>query len=263
MMKKCWMMLMALLLCAGLGTAMADDIPLGAGDTVKISVYDHPDLALETRVSEAGMISFPLIGEVLVGGLPATAAERKIAGLLQRGGFLKNAQVNIIVTAAQSQQISVLGAVTRPGRYPIDGRRSMIDILALAGGTITEGSDSVTLLRTRNGKIEKQNIDVIETVRTADIRKNPELMAGDILYVERAPHFYIYGEIQRAGSYRLERGMTVIQALAIGGGLSARGTERGVRIKRRNAAGVLQELTVDHNDLVQADDVVYIRESLF
>jgi polysaccharide export outer membrane protein len=263
MMKKCWMIATVLLLNLWAGNVMAADVPVGAGDVLRISVYEHPDLSLETRVSEAGSITYPLIGEVRVSGMPAAAVEKKIADLLSRGGFLKNAQVNLIVTMAQSQQISVLGQVARPGRYPVEGRRTLIDLLALAGGATPDGSDVITLIRNRNGKVEKDNVDLMQSVRTADVRLNPELAAGDIVYVERAPRFYIYGEIQKPGAYRLERDMTVLQALSIGGGLSARGTERGVRIKRRDASGVLQEMTVQHNDPIKTDDVVYVRESLF
>ena len=89
------------------------------------------------------------------------------------------------------------------------------------------------------------------------------MRSDDLVYVERAPRFYIYGEVQRAGAYRLERIMTVIQALSVGGGLTQRGTERGLRIQRRDAEGNLQILTVNPSDLIQPDDVIYIRESLF
>jgi polysaccharide export outer membrane protein len=83
------------------------------------------------------------------------------------------------------------------------------------------------------------------------------------VFVERAPKFYIYGEVQKPGSYRLERNMTVLQVLAVGGGLTARGTERGMRIKRRDADGKLTEIKTNKEDLVQVDDVIYVKESLF
>jgi polysaccharide export outer membrane protein len=262
-MKKYWIAVMALLLSTWISNVLAADVPLGPGDVLKISVYDHPDLSLETRVSEAGRISFPLIGEVVVGGISSAAAEKKIAGRLKDGSFIRNPQVNIIVAVMQSQQVSVLGQVNRPGRYPLDGRRSVTDILALAGGVNADASDTVTLVRTRNGKADKQVIDLIEMVRSGDMKQNPELRAGDVVYVERAARFYIYGEVQRPGTYRLERNMTVSQAISVGGGLSQRGTERGVRLKRRDANGVIQEISAKQDDLIRVDDVVYVRESLF
>lgn len=250
-----------LALCAGFVSAA--EVLLGPSDVVKVLVYGHADLALETRISETGSITFPLIGEVSVGGLSTSAAEKKVAKLLEQGGFIKNPQVNIIVTLLQSQLVSVLGQVAKPGRYPIDGKRRLTDILALAGGVLTDGADSVILLRVKEGVSKKEIIDLVDVMRDGDAKKNVELIGNDVIYVERAPRFYIYGEVQRAGAYRLERDMTVLQALSSSGGLSARGTERGIRIKRRNAAGALEIIQAKHDDLLRADDVVYVQESLF
>ncbi|MES2260805.1 MAG: polysaccharide export protein EpsE [Pseudomonadota bacterium] len=256
-----WMMLS--LLALTLRTAGAVEIVLGAGDVLKVSVYGSPDLALETRVSDTGTITFPLIGQVAVGGLPVPVAEKKIADLLEGGGFVKKAQVNILVTMIQSQQVSVLGQVTRPGRYPMDGKRKLMDMLAQAGGIGLEGGDTVSVIRTRNGRTTREVVDIIEMVHSGDFAHDYELAADDVLYVERAPRFYIYGEVLRPGPLRLERNMTVLQALSAGGGLTPRGTERGMRIKRRDASGKLQVIDAKHDDLVQVDDVVYVKESLF
>jgi polysaccharide export outer membrane protein len=95
------------------------------------------------------------------------------------------------------------------------------------------------------------------------MKQNIELTGSDVVYVDRAARFYIYGEVQRPGQFRLERGMTVLQALSVGGGLTLRGTERNIRIKRRDAGGNLQVLTAKHDDLIQVDDVVFVQESLF
>lgn len=243
--------------------APAADVQLGPGDVIKISVYGNPDLSLETRISEAGNITFPLVGEVTIGGLATADAEKKISELLEKGGFIRKAQVNLIVTQLQSQQLSVLGQVNRPGRYPVDGRRNIADILALAGGVSTDGGDFITIIRVRDGKTTKELIDFVELMKSGDTKKNIELMSGDIIYVDRAPRFYIYGEVQRPGTFRLERNMTVVQALSVGGGLTPRGTERGMVIKRRNEKGGVDVLHPQPTDLLQADDVLQISESLF
>ena len=262
-MKKIILWLMALMIALSASAASAADVLLGPGDVVKVSVFGNPDLNLETRVSEAGSISFPLIGEVAIGGLAVAAAEKKIAGLLESGGFLRKPQVNLIVTVLQSQQVSVLGQVNRPGRYPIDGKRTLTDILASAGGVGAEGGDTITLIRTRDGKTTKENVDLLDMMHSGDMNKNFDLSNNDVVYVERAPRFYIYGEVQRPGFFRLERNMTVLQALSAGGGLTPRGTERGIRIKRRDATGKLDVLDAQMDDVVRVDDVVYVRESLF
>ena len=254
---------LGLLLTLAAGAARAADLPLGAGDVLKVSVYGNPDLNLETRVSEGGNISFPLVGQVAVSGLAPEAAEQKIAALLDSGGYVKKPQVNIIVTAVQSQTVSVLGQVNRPGRYPIEGRRSLMDLLAMAGGIAADGGDKVSLIRKRNGATTRDEIDVVHMMRAGAMDGDYQVTGSDVVFVERAPKFYIYGEVQRPGAFRLERAMTVTQALSAGGGLSARGTERGLLIKRRDAQGQLQTIRAQQNDLIQVDDVVYVKESWF
>jgi len=249
-----------------IGNAIAGEVResvLGPGDALKIFVYGNPDLTTEAKVSESGNITFPLLGEILVDGLTPSAAERKIARLLESRDILRKPQVNIVTSSLQSQMVSVLGYVRNQGRYPIEGKRSLTDILAMAGGVLPDGGELVILIRSDGSKFVKEVIDFIDMVRSGDLSRNPNVRSDDLIFVERAPRFYIYGEVQRAGVYRLERSMTVMQALSVGGGVTQRGTERGLRIQRRDAEGNLQILTVKSNDLVQPDDVIYIRESLF
>ncbi|MYM32518.1 polysaccharide export protein EpsE [Duganella sp. CY15W] len=259
-MKK-WLAALAMLTL--FGAAHAADAVLGPGDVLKISVYGSPDLATDTRVSDAGTITFPLLGPVEVNGLTASGAESKISSLLESGGFVRKPQVNILITQIQNQQVSVIGQINRPGRYPIEGKRTVLDMLAVAGGISADGGDTVALIRKRNGTTTREVIDIIGMVRSGELSSNIEVSANDVLYVERAPRFYIYGEVQRPGPFRLERAMTVLQALSAGGGLTPRGTERGLTIKRRDANGKQQVIDAKQDDLVQNDDVVYIKESLF
>lgn len=252
------------LLAAGaFATSLAVAAPLGAGDVVKVSVYGSPDLSLETRIAEDGKLAYPLIGDVQVEGLEPPAAERRIATMLAAGGYLKRPQVNLLVVSMQSQQVSVLGNVMRPGRYPMEGRRSLLDVLALAGGINPEGGDVAVIVRKRDGAPAKEVVNVPDMVRSADLSQNVQLSGGDVVYIERAPKFYIYGEVQRPGVYRLERNMTVVQALSTGGGLNQRGTERRMRIKRRDERGILHEVSVRQDDILLPDDVIYVKESLF
>jgi len=319
---------------------------LGPGDLVRISVYGSPDMLTETRLSKDGMITFPLLGEVSIGGLSTHSSQKKIADLLEKNGYLKKAQVNLLVVQYQSLSVSVLGDVYKPGKYALDTPSKLTDVLALAGGATQSGSDLVTLIRTegnktvkkeldlrnviakadsehnpriqandivfvnarevsvlgqvnrpgkysvtsgvrtvldfisqaggvaisgadkvvillnRAGKTEKREIDLDLLLRTGDTSANLELMSGDSIYVPRAPMFYIYGEVQRPGTFRLERNMTVAQALSTGGGLSLRGTERGIKIKRM-VNGSLNTIDAKSGDFVQADDVVFVDERLF
>jgi polysaccharide export outer membrane protein len=262
-MKPIFKLMCALLLTIAMGNVMADDVLLGAGDMLKITVYDNPDLTLETKISEAGFITFPLIGNVSVEGLSTSGAEKKIADMLKKGGFVRKPEVNIIVTTLLSQQVSILGQVNKPGRYPMEGRRSITDMIAVAGGISLDGGETVTVVRSRNGKSVTRTVDILNMVRTGNLADNYDLESNDLVYVERYPRFYIYGEVQRPGVYRLEKNMTLVQALSSGGGITLRGTERNIRIKRRDANGTLQVIQSKNDDLVQPDDVIYIQESIF
>lgn len=323
---------------------------LGPGDALRITVFQNPDLTLETRVAEDGTISFPLIGTVKVGGLSPAAAEKLIADKLKNGKFVKQPQVNIALTEVRGSQVAVLGLVNKPGRFPLEVSSTRLsDMLALAGGVVPEaGGGTAVLTGSRDGKQIRQEVDIATlfsdesgkqnlTLKNGDViyvtpgnqvsvlglvnkpgrfpienskmyltdvltlagglssgasdvaivsgtrdgqpfRKEVDLAAiylnakpednvviaaGDEVYVHRAPVFYIYGEAQKPGAYRIERNMTVIQALAQGGGPTARGTERNIKLLRRTPNGGSEELRPKMTDLVRPDDVIYVRESLF
>ncbi len=257
-MKK--LILIGFMLFAGMSQA-ADNL-LGTGDLLHITVYGNADLTTDTRITASGMISFPLVGEVSVGGISVPMAEHKIAKLLADGKFIQRPQVNIIVMQVVSQQVSVLGEVQKPGRYPLDRPSTLTDMLANAGGIGPNGSDQVTLISANNGRSDRQEYDLRNVLRKDGV-PDVLLSSGDIIYVPRAPVFYIYGEVQRPGAFRLERNMIVAQALATGGGLTARGTERGLRIKRRNGNGVLETISADVTTPLLPDDVVQVQESFF
>jgi polysaccharide export outer membrane protein len=244
--------------------AQQQEYRLGSGDVVRITVYQNPDLTIEGRISEAGTISFPLLGNVRLGGLTTAEAEKRIADGLRNGNFVKQPQVNILVTQVRGNQASVLGQVNRPGRFPIEvADMRLSDLLAMAGGIATTGADVVTLVGTRDGKSFRREIDLPSVFRSAGRQDDLVIQNGDVVYVERAPMVYIYGEVQRAGAFRLERDMTVMQALAAGGGLTQRGTERGLRVHRRTPDGKTQVLQPAMDDRLHDGDVVYVRESLF
>lgn len=258
------------------GSALAEnaDYRLGAGDAIRISVFQNPDLTVETRVAESGLVTYPLIGGVQIGGLSIAAAEKAIADKLRQGGFVQRPQVNILLTQVRGNQVSVLGMVNRPGRYPIEtGNTRVSDMLAIAGGAITAGTvsssavtagtDIAIITGIRQGKPFRKEIDVPSIFLGNQPNLDITVAGGDVIYVHRAPVFYIYGEVQRAGSYRLERNMTVLQGLAQGGGLTSRGTERGLRIHRRGPDGTVTVISPEKSALIEADDVLYVEESFF
>lgn len=235
---------------------------LGPGDVVRISVFQAPDMTTETRISEAGTVTFPLVGVIGIGGLSPVAAESKIAAALQTGGFVVQPQVTLFVQQTRSRQTVVLGQVARAGKYPLEeaGAR-LTDILSLAGGSV--GSDTVTVMARRGETYEKFNIDIPEMFLTGDMSSNRVIAGGDIVFVQRAPQFYVVGEVARPGAYRLERKMTVLQAIATAGGITVRGTERGIVANRRDRNDVVQKVQVELNDTVQQDEVIQVKQSIF
>lgn len=239
------------------------DYVLGASDVIRITVFQNPDLSTEARVSEGGQVSFPLLGSVSVGGQSARSAERLIERQLREGGFVLNPQVSILPIQMRGNQVSVIGLVGRPGRYPLEtANLRLSDMLATAGGIAPTGADTVVLTGTRDGKSVRREIDIPALFLKGGDSDVP-LAGGDILYVHRAPTFYIYGEVQRPGAFRLERNMSVMQALATGGGINQRGTVRGLQIHRRDAEGRLEVVQAALEDLLRPDDVIFVRESLF
>lgn len=244
--------------------AAAQEYVLGAGDVIKISVFQNPDLSLETRVSENGTISYPLIGIVPVGGSSTAMAERQIATKLKEGGFLNDPQVTVLIEQIHGNQVAALGQFNRPGRYPLETTQMRLtDLIAQAGGIAPTGSDTVIFSGNREGKPVWRAIDIGNMFVTNHLDGDFVLQSGDVLFVDRFPLFYIYGEVQRPGSYRVERNMTMVQALAAGGGLTPRGTQRGLRLKRKDANGQVLELHPSLDDAVKPEDVIYVREGIF
>lgn len=237
---------------------------LGAGDVLRIAVFQNNDLSLETRLTEGGVVSYPLLGSLRLGGLTIPAAEKLIADGLRDGNFVKQPQVTIVLLQVRGNQASVLGQVNRPGRYPIEvSDMRLTDLLATAGGTAPGGADIVVLTGKRNGQPYRVEVDLPLLFSAGGRDKDVIVVNGDTLWVDRQPIVYIYGEVQRPGPMRLERDMTLLQALATGGGLTPRGTQKGMRVHRKGADGAVQELEATMNDKLREGDVVFVRESLF
>lgn len=259
--------ILLLVFALGVGQALAQDrqpeYQLGAGDGIRVVVFQNPDLTVETRVTENGTISYPLIGSINIGGLTIPAAERAIAAALQAGKFIERPQVNIALLQNRGNQVSVLGAVNRAGRFPLETFNTRVsEMIAIAGGISPAGADVAIVTGSRNGKPLRKEIDIAGMFLDNALEADILVAGGDVIYVHRQPMFYIYGEVQRPGSYRIERAMTVRQALAQGGGPSARGTARGLRIHRRTPEAKVQVVTPELDELVRPDDVLFVQESL-
>jgi polysaccharide export outer membrane protein len=240
--------------------ALPQDYRVGAGDLLKISVFGSPELSTDARVAQSGTITCPLIGSIPVAGLSSAEIEQTLSRRFIDGGFLRQPQVSVLIAEYLSQKVSVLGHVSKPGQYALRASSNVLDVLAEAGGVIANtASDVATLMRKDGTKIDL-NLDALFR---GDPTQNVAVAGGDRIYIPRAEYFYVYGQVQKPGQYRLERNMTLSRAISASGGLTARGTERRAVVKRRDAQGKEIEYSVRPDDMLKADDVLFIKESWF
>jgi polysaccharide export outer membrane protein len=233
------------------GLAQTPD-KLGPGDAVHVTVFQQPDLTTDARINEAGAIAMPLVGTVKISGQSTSEAANTIADALKEGKYLKQPQVAVALTTVRSRQVSMLGLILHPGRYPLEEQHSRLpDLIAAAGGIAAGGSEEVVVIR--DGKQQKVNA----------LAKDFELKGGDTVYIDRAPVFYIYGEVMHSGAYPVKAGMTVMQAISIGGGITPRGSENRVKLRRVAPDGKTREYDANLVDQIKADDVIFVKESLF
>jgi polysaccharide biosynthesis/export protein len=255
---------LSLIVLAAIPSAARAAYLLGPGDLLKITVFKNADLSLDVRVSDSGSIGYPLVGAVPVGGLTLDAAERKIAKMLQDGGFVVNPQISILLTQGFNDLVSVIGEVNKSGRYSTEQSGGHLSgMLASAGGIAPVGSEVVTVTGERNGKPFRREVDIVKMSSSGNAGDDIELFGGDTVFVRKQPLFYIYGQVQKPDQYPLQSGMTVMQALATGGGVTGKGTQRGIVRHRRDASGKVKEESVSLDDDVQDKDVIYVKESLF
>lgn len=238
---------------------------LGAGDAVSVQVYGRPELATTTTVAEDGSLTVPLAGAVPVAGLTPAKAGLRIAGAYRQGRYLVNPQVTVSFTQqARGQQVSVLGAVRTPGRFTVESNTTVLDVLAQAGGITEDGAGVVVLMRPdRAGKVTRYAIDLGGLTQAGRPVPTLTLRGGDSLFVPPAEQFYIHGEVRAPNMYRLEPGMTVVQAISRGGGVTPRGSENRIEIKRRRPDGTYVTSSANLGDTLQADDVIRVKERIF
>jgi polysaccharide export outer membrane protein len=261
---------------SGPGQAVGADanrlVPLGPGDSITVQVYGQPDMTSTVYVADDGTVHVPLAGSVAVSGATPIQAAQRIAQALKSGGYFVDPVVSVSLVQTRSQRVSVLGEVRQPGTYPIDPGTTVFDLLALAGGETANGADVVYVRRHGgDGHVTSFPVDLQSlggaggpaALGAQNQAASRHLQGGDELYVPQAEHFYIYGEVTAPNLYKLEPGMTIIQAIARAGGITPRGSSRRIDVKRQGKDGryVISHATADER--VQPDDVIRVKESLF
>ena len=245
---------------------------VGPGDTLQVTVFGQPELSATITVSVAGNIVVPVVGSIAVNGMsPATVAGKVAAGLRSKN-YLQDPQVSVEVLQVRSQMTSILGEVMRPGRYPLEGELSLLELLAMAGGLKETADDTAVLLRksTSPNAVEpgasQSRLELYVGGRQALSRavQDVPLVAGDVVYIGPAKRFFIYGEVARAGAYPMEDGLTVMRAVSLGGGLSQRASERRITINRKVPGTEREEtLKATLTDPVLPGDVIHVDERFF
>jgi polysaccharide export outer membrane protein len=278
-----WLVFAALIVCCGLAAIAqaqltADRTPaaaqaadttqrplmqIGAGDSIMISVYDQPDMTATVYVSDDGTVPVPLAGPVHVAGLSPAGASQAIEKALRDGKYFKNPHVTITIVQVRSQRVSVLGEVASAGRYPIDSKTTVFDLLAQAGGVKDTAATTIYLLRSENGATARYPIDLRIMGDGSKTPSTLSLQAGDSILVPKADEFYIYGEVSAPGKYRVEPNMTLVQAIVRAGGVTIRGSRNRVEIKRKGPNGETSLIKGKLDELIQPDDVIRVKESIF
>jgi polysaccharide biosynthesis/export protein len=251
----------------------AGDYIIGPQDVLSITVFDQADLGGKYAVELDGSFSFPLIGRVQAAGLSIRDLEGQLKAKLTKGYF-KNPQVTVAIDQYRSQNIFIVGEVRNVGAYPLTGGMTLIEALAKAGSPTPAAGDDVIVVR--GGGAGGGSIPVAldretrETVRlslrdlqsgTATVR-NVELRDGDMIYVPRAESVYVFGEVKNPGSYAIQTGMTVLQALSLAGGLTQYAAANRLEVSRL-VNGAKKKIKVKLDDILQPGDTVVVPERFF
>ncbi len=268
---------LVLLLCGTLAaTAAAQDslpplaerplLQLGPGDQVKMEVFGRPEMDTSTYIADDGSIRVPLAGAVAIGGLSPAEAAEKVEAALRQGQFLVDPHVTFTVVQSRSQRVSVLGEVRSPGRYPMESNTTVLDLIAQAGGATEKGANIAYILRPDGiGGVKRIPVNLQGAMDSQDAAPAvlQTVRGGDSIYVPVAEQFYIEGEVRSPAMYRLEPGMTVVQAIARAGGVTERGSASRVKIRRKAPNGTFVVIAGKPAEKIQPDDVITVKERIF
>ena len=248
---------------------------LGAGDVLRVSVYDHPDLSQEVTIEADGSFHYPLLGRVQAANLVVQQLETLLVRRLAEG-YLVSPQVGVTVTQYKSQQVYVMGAVKTPGPYPLRRQATVLEMLSAAGGPIPDAGLEVMLVRatdaqalpsdrlkTATASAGQSAIRLpLDQLLTGGVSQRIALHDGDVIYVPAGAFVYVTGEIQRPGRYRLERDTTIMKAVTLAGGFTKFAAKKTMKVQRV-VDGHRQEFQASLDDSLQAEDVVVVPASLF
>lgn len=245
--------------------ASPQDYRIGFDDVLDVSVFEAQELNREVRVSSAGEISLPLLDSVHVTGLSPREVELVLQELLRRK-YMKDPHVSVFVREMQSHPVSVLGAVRKPGVFQVRGSKTLLEILSLAEGLADDAGETVIIMRgaglqnpseaspeettSAQNANDSQSSDIVQVnlknlLDSSDVHQNPMVNPGDIVKVLRAGIVYVVGEVQRPGGFTMKSNekMSVLQVIALSGGLTRTASKGGARIIRTDEQSGEREQT--------------------
>lgn len=248
--------------------AASSDIEIGSGDLLEIAVFGAPEFSKQVRVSSSGEISLPLIGTVKVAGLSTGQAEKLVEKKLLDGGYFTDPHVSIFEKEYETQGISVLGEVQKPGIYPMLGSRRLLDVIAAAGGTTPKAGNQVSVThRDQRRPVQTLTLKGDESDSTSN---NPEVFPGDTVVIQKAGIVYVVGDVRMPGGFIMDKPqLTVLQALAMAQGANPTAKLDGARLIRKGG-DQRQELQIELKKILaskspdvslQPDDILFVPNS--
>lgn len=252
------------------------DYRIGRQDLLEVKVFDVEELNQVVRVADDGSITMPLLGRLVVNGLTKTELENRIAVLLEER-FVRDPQVTVFVKEYESKRVAVSGAVKKPGTYEMLGRKTLLEMLSMAGGLDRDLGREIIIFRpTEDGATERIPLDLEQLVYAADPSLNLVVRPGDIIYVPTVEKIRIFvtGAVKQPDVYEVPRDepITVLKAVTLAGGTTDRAAKKKVQVMRSDPDGNRVTLYVNlrqiqrgkvEDPLLQKGDIVLVPESFF
>ena len=245
---------------------------VGAGDVLTVEAYTHDEISGSFAVEAGGDISFPLLGRIRVEGRTTSEIADHLESLLEKDYYV-DVQLQVEVEEYRSQPVTVLGEVSRPGTFYLEGQTSLHKILAEAGGIKTTAGAVIELRRLEGAEqVSEPVVRVFETqsVATGEVGRDVILKPGDVVSVSAKQRYFITGEIAKPGQYDLSTGMTLMQAISQAGG-QGKFASQTVEV-HRGGDGDKEILTFDlahirkgkaSDPVIEPGDVLIIRRRFF
>jgi polysaccharide export outer membrane protein len=263
---------LGLVLIASMSTfcfaSTSETLLVGPGDTLHVQVLDTPELEQHPRVTDAGEIPLVGVGDLSVAGLTPSQAAAKIRERLISMHYMNHPDVSVTVEQFATQTVSILGQVKNPGAYPISTPRSILSVVALAGGLSDTADYHITIERRQTSQAPVTYL--LSNDPRAAIADEVQVFPGDTVVVPKAGIAYVLGDVRRPGGLVMQNNhsqLTILQAVAIAGGTAPSAVPAHARLIRRTPEGGYKETAINFSAmqkgkkpdmLLEPDDVLYI-----